>query len=97
MVAMIKLSMANMAVGLRVRAIAQLGGNYPGSMYSIETGVTGTVIKVDPDPENGLVYGHVAEIKLDQVVDDLFEWGNVLHVAIEHGDANLADFEVIDV
>lgn len=93
------LSKADLVVGLRVRLIHTIGGNYPGSMYEIAPGLAGSVVKVLDEQEQTDNNSIVAHIKFDDVVEDLATWDYALAVwdadGDECGDAVLQNFEII--
>jgi hypothetical protein len=81
-------------VGACVRLVNDIS-NYP-HFEKIAAGATGTVIAVmtDRPDQSGWPY---ANVKLDQHVPELDEWGNVLHVWRDNPEfPNLADFEPIE-
>jgi hypothetical protein len=94
------LTETNLAVGARVRLAYRIGGCFPGAMYEIDPGPTGTVVALFDEAarrENG---GVIAHICFDEPIEDLEEWQNRLHVwrggkdDPEIGDAVLSDFEL---
>jgi hypothetical protein len=83
-----------MILGARVRLCRKIGGRYPGAMYEIDPGPIGTVIAVHALPDDHDGSQHIAEVKFDDLIADLADWGNVLHVwaMADHGDCSPADF-----
>ena len=85
----------DLAVGAKVQLVKRIGGNYPGAMFDIAPGPTGTVIAVFPhaDEDAG---EPIAHIRFDEPQEDLEEWDNELPLwGDQLGDAGLDDFTLI--